>query len=164
MLALYETLRLADDEDIQYVSRQHPWYEGIRSVPSIAVLFILFLFMFPFFYQGPLGVLIFFIILALDAYFLCRGFLRWRGSLFIMTNRRLILVGRKGVFRKEVREIQLAKIIDISYQKKGIVQNLMNCGIVSIRYQGVEEPLVIERVHRPGRFLDTLSRLIEHII
>lgn len=163
MLALYETLRLADDEDIRYVSRQHPWYEGIRSIPAIAVLFILFLFMFPFFYQGPLGVLIFFVILALDAYFLARGFLRWRGSLFIMTNRRLILVGRKGVFRKDVRELQLAKIIDISYQKKGPIQNIVNCGTVSVRYQSAEEPLILERVPRPGEFLDTLSRLIEHI-
>ncbi len=158
MAFLQEQLTLFDDENIIATFRAHP-LRLVSSLWWLVLLFIgLFFVMFWLWYQGPIGVGVFVVILFYIVMASSRRVLRWYGTLTILTNKRVLNIRRGGLFKKNVDEIPLSKIMSLSYEQKGGLQALANIGniILSLR-DAIAPQLVISYLSAPQKVLDIIS-------
>lgn len=161
MINLYETVRLFEDEDIVGCFRSHAMVMAKPLAPHIAILLLLFLFMFPLFYQGILGVGAFFSILILDSAMIARKVVMWYGTLHILTSRRLFSLTRDGFFKKGVHEVMLDSIASLSYGTHGVMQTIFKLGNITISFKGGSESTrILVNLASPQLVLDTISRQI----
>ncbi len=56
----------------------------------------------------------------------------WYYGAYILTNQRIIEVNQRGIFTREVREITLDKIQDVTYNVSGLLRTVLNVGTVRI--------------------------------
>lgn len=60
-------------------------------------------------------------------------FLIWFYDVYIITNRRVVLVNQKSLFSREFVETDLDKVHDVTYSVKGIFATIFKYGTVTIR-------------------------------
>ena len=97
----------------------------------------------------PLGGLI--IGLALFFY----QFILWYFTVYIVTNQRIRQVTQRGLFGKDVVELQLSKIQNISYNIPGFGGEVLKFGTIVI--QTIVGDLVINRVEHPNEVYNKLQ-------
>lgn len=158
MLHLQETVSLDTHEAIVSLFRSHSFKMVSRAVPLIIALVALFLFVFPLFSLGVIGVIIFLLLFFTGILFLCRNIFNWLGTYCILTNRRLLCIQRSGFFKKQVQEILLENITELSYATKGMVQVLFHFGDVRLALVTARGEFIIPQIAKPQMILDILSR------
>lgn len=120
------------------------------------------IFAAPFFFLRPLlgwqtvGYVIIGILLFLGTILGLRTFAKWHGSFLAVTDQRLILVRRDGLFAREVMELSYDKINEISFRVRGLGQTIFGRGSLLIQSSTTDEPLEMKNVRHPQR----LHRLI----
>jgi uncharacterized membrane protein YdbT with pleckstrin-like domain len=72
-------------------------------------------------------------------------FLRWRGTLFVVTDRRVVL--RSGVLSRSGRDVLLSRINDITFSHS-LVERLLGCGTLVVDAAGERGEVVLTAV--PG--------------
>lgn len=87
-------------------------------------------------------------------------FLRGMTAL-IVTNKRIIDVDRAGIFEEYVSECTLDKIQDIRYNRKGIMQTVLNIGTVIIETAGGKGHIECQYVHEPEQTKDQLMNIAQ---
>lgn len=158
-LNLPSHIELEPDEKPVYQTHQH-WY--VFRDPVLVMLFIPFLLGSGAFFINytPLpanvinwgekiflaGAGIFFVIGLM--LFLWRVFL-WRRTVYIVTNKRIILVTRFGLFTHEDRETGLDMIQDVKAEVNGLQPTLYGFGNVVMQVSSEDARLVFERVGKP---------------
>jgi hypothetical protein len=158
MFRLQETVHLDSQETIVSMFRSHAFKMTSRAIPLILVLMALFLFVFPLFSLGAVGVGIFFFLFFTGMFFLFRTVCNWLGTYYVLTNRRLLCIQRTGFFKKQVDEILLENITELSYITKGIVQTLFHFGNVRLALMTARGEFIILSIAKPQTILDILSR------
>lgn len=158
MLKLQETLHLDSHETIVSMFRSHSFKMVSRAVPLIIALMALFLFVFPLFSFGVIGIIIFFLLFFAGIFFLLRNVTNWLGTYCVLTNRRLLCIQRTGFFKKDVNEILLENITELSYITKGVVQTLFHFGNVRLALIASRGEFIIPDIGQPQAILDILSR------
>jgi hypothetical protein len=158
MFGFHETLTLDEGEKVVAAFRSHTLRTVLWLIPCTIVLFGVFLFMFPLFYYGIKGVVLFFVIILLDAYFILLNLLRWYGSVSILTERRLFVIYRVSFLKKRVNEILLENINELSYDTKGILQTLFGYGTVHCSLFTSSGQCDIPEVNRPQEVLNVISK------
>ena len=58
--------------------------------------------------------------------------LLWYFTNYIVTNKRLICIEQSGIFKKEVKELQLDRILDITYEQIGMAANMAHYGTLHV--------------------------------
>ena len=165
MINLYETVSLFDEEEIVAFFRSYPTVLIRPLVLPILTLFGLFFLMFPLFYQGVFGVVFFLILLAIDFLFLIRRIMAWYGTFYILTNKRLFAIKRLGLFKKEVREVMLAKVASLAYGTAGIHQTIFRLGSVHLTVRDGQDLVVsLLDLMTPQIAMDTISRQVHEAI
>lgn len=71
-------------------------------------------------------------------------------DVWIITNKRLINVEQKGMFRREIASVDLRKIQDVTSSITGIIPTLMKFGNLSVQTAGKEKEFIIENIENPG--------------
>jgi len=98
-----------------------------------------------------LGVLIF-----------CYHFIMWYFTLYIVTDERLRQVTQRGLFGKDVVELRLSKIQNISYNIPGFTGEVFKFGTIVI--QTFVGDLVIHKVEHPAEIYNKLQDAVHHAV
>ena len=89
-------------------------------------------------------------------------FMMWYFTVYIVTNERLRQVTQKGFFGKDVVELKLSKIQNISYTVPGFSGEIFKFGTIVI--QTFVGDLVIHKVEHPSKIYNQLQDAVERAI
>ena len=134
-------------DEVRQFFLSHFW----ALVLSIIFLLVPFFFMFPLFRYGLLGKVIFFVLLLIGLILLIRTIAVWYLNLFVITNQRAIILERRGLFDKSVKEASFDQIGEVSFKQKGISQTLFRYGNIVLVVKGAPEPLTLKNIKSPQR-------------
>jgi uncharacterized membrane protein YdbT with pleckstrin-like domain len=70
-------------------------------------------------------------------------------DIWIITDKRIVNIEQKGLFMRDVSELQYEKIQDVTTEVDGIIPTLLNYGDVSIQTAGKEEHFLFRQVPDP---------------
>jgi uncharacterized membrane protein YdbT with pleckstrin-like domain len=115
---------------------------------SIAIYHKLFLFGETFF---AMMIWALFFLIWIDYYF----------DVWIVTSERIINVEQKGLFSREISELQLEKIQDISTEVLGVIPTFLNYGNIFIQTAGEKERFLFRCVPNPYHIKDAIMSLQE---
>lgn len=106
------------------------------------------------------------IIMGLGLILFFYHFVRWYFTVYIVTDQRLRQITQRGIFSKEVFDLKLSKIQNISYNVPGILGELFKYGTIVI--QTIVGDLVIHNVAHPSKIYNKLQDAVndaaeEHI-
>jgi hypothetical protein len=149
-----------EDEEMLLLFRKHPIVMR-REIVIASVLLLLgtipalikptYLFFFG-------GLAVGFILATLVMFYAWIG---WYFSVFIITDKRLIQMSQKGLWKRSVIDLGLEKIQTISYEVSGIQQTLLGFGTIVIQtYVG---ELVIHDVHHPKSIQKRMSLILRDL-
>lgn len=165
-----ETLNLEkhEGEQIIMVVRRH-WFNILQNLLSVLIMagflvasFLYLPLLFPTLSKSAASGLflfgetvfamviwIIFFLIWIDYYF----------DVWIVTNRRIINIEQKGLFSREVSELKLEKIQDISTEVLGVIPTFLNYGDVYIQTAAEQERFIFRRVPDPYRIKDIIMGL-----
>lgn len=161
MAGLERRLGLKDDERLLAVVRAAAVTMLLPGLFAAALLLAPFFFMMPLVRWETLGLIIMGVLWFLGLFLGLRWFVIWRGSVCALTERRLIIVSRKGFFERRVTELPFSKIHEVSFLVKGVLPTIFRYGSVHIESAGSDEPIVVDKVLHPERLQDLITELQE---
>lgn len=80
-------------------------------------------------------------------------------DVWIVTNKRVVNVEQKGLFSREVSELEFEKIQDVTTEVLGIIPTFLNYGNVCIQTAGEKEHFTFADVADPYRIKDLIMNL-----
>lgn len=149
------------DEKLLFVFRRHPiamrkgFYSllvplVVTSIPPLIWSSTLELFLLP--VAGfALGIILF-----------VYHFIMWYFTIYIVTDQRLRQVTQKGFFGKDVIELRLSKVQNISYNIPGFSGEIFHFGTIVI--QTFVGDLVIRNVEHPDKIYNKLQDAVSNVI
>lgn len=150
-------VNLKEDEIVRLTVRRHPFAVAIPLAVGIIIFLVPFFLMVPLFRLKAVGLIIGAVFLLFGAFVALRSWLLWRSNVFLVTNRRIIDVERKGFFDWVVSEASYHNIEDISYRTTGMLQNLLGVGDVVVQTASGFVNLVLQFVKNPGGVRDAIN-------
>lgn len=139
-----------DGEEVQFVFRKHPVvmrkglvYGMLGPLIGVVPAAIYPQLGFGWFFGGlGIGTL-------LGALIMMPYWINWYYSIFIVTDKRLIQITRKGLFTKGYADMGLDQIQSLNYQIKGFQATLLGYGTLLVQtYMG---NMVVNNVHQPTK-------------
>jgi hypothetical protein len=103
---------------------------------------------------SPLVKLAAFVFLVLTIGYASYHWLLWSISNSVLTNKRLIKIDQKSLFNKAVQELQLDRILDITYEQKGMAANMAHYGTLHVI--GIGLTIDIYHVAHPAKARDMI--------
>ena len=104
-------------------------------------------------------------LLGLAALFILGGLvavLVYNGNLFYLTNESIIQYQQTSIFSTTEQQINLVNIDDVSYKQRGIMQQVLNYGMVQVSAEGDEHnQYVISFVAKPQLVTRTINDAME---
>ena len=144
-----------DDEEVEFIFRKHPivMRKGLVLAmlgPLIGVL--------PAAIRPSLGFGWFFGGLAIGTFIgamiLLPSWIAWYYSVFIVTDRRMIQITRRGLFRKSFVDLGLNQIQSLNYEVNGLQATMLGYGTLLVQtYMG---DLVVHYIHHPAKIYKQL--------
>lgn len=83
-------------------------------------------------------------------------YLLWLLNCYLITSQRVVVIIYHQIFKKQVIESPIERILNISFQTKGFFSSLLRYGDVEVQIVGLVEPLVFKNVKNPERVKDIL--------
>ncbi len=111
------------------------------------------------------GIAVNFLILGVPAYslsiiaLLLYGFVDYYLDVYIITNQRVVDIKQDGFFKREIAELHLHQIQDVSAKVKGIFPTTMHYGDIYIQTAGEKENFYFKSIPHPYR----VSKLIVNL-
>lgn len=148
-----------DDEEVHFVFRKHPIV--MRKALVIGMLGPLIGVIpaavkpelgFGWFFGGLLGGMILGVLVFLPAW------IAWYYSVFIVTDRRLIQITRRGMFRKSFVDLGLNQIQSLNYEVNGLQATVFGYGTLLV--QTFMGDLVVHYVHHPEKIYKQLVTIL----
>jgi membrane protein YdbS with pleckstrin-like domain len=149
-------IKLRNQEVIKETVRAHPIKIAVPIIFASLLIGLDFFMLFPLFRLGYFGVAIFGLMLVFAALVAVWSYVRWRSTLFIITNQRVIDVDRVGLFRWEVSDINYNNIADISYKIVGALETILKAGDVVVTTQSGSHTIQAIFVPDPGGVRETI--------
>ena len=149
---------LLENEKVVNIYRQT---EAVLFKPAIVVFILIYgpwYFLLKYDLAATYDRLLFFWTILVFLYAIHKYFL-WLLNVYIVTNKRVIKVGYKSVFNKEVLESPLDRILNISYFVKGFWPSLFGFGSVEVQVAGLSDPVLLKNVSHPAQVKDFLWKL-----
>lgn len=113
--------------------------------------------------MGEVGISIFFVCLCIDLFIVGRILVSWLGTCYIITNKRIIAVERSGYLKKEVYEISLSTVSELSYQAKGLFQMFFSFGTLTLTLSTSRGSFLLKNVSCPAVLLERISKLLSDL-
>lgn len=153
-----EHIALDSSEQISGLFRSHAFHLVVRIAVPFVALCGLFLFLFPLFRSGLGGVAVFTFGVIVCCLFITHFVMAWYGTVFVLTNRRLLAIRRTGLFKKQAQEIVLENISELSCSTRGIVQMLFRFGDVRLTLYTASHSFTLHDIPNPHDALNAISR------
>ena len=146
-------------EDEQVVLETHPHWKTL-VVPFLELLVVLVVagFLFGRFDQGwarwtTVGAGLFFALVLFGV-----PLLRWRTTLFVITNRRVVT--RAGILTRTGRDVPLNRINDVTFSEN-LLERILRCGTLVVESAGERGQVVLTDVPRVAEVQHQLYELIQ---
>lgn len=159
-----------DDEQVILFLRRH-WFiffvhllSVLAAIFGLVLIYIFFVFFDESFSQseyynlllfgeslGTLFVWNLFFILWLDFYL----------DAWIVTDERIINIDQKGFFNRDISELKLTKIQDVTSEISGVIPTLLNYGNIHVQTAGEKERFVFCQIPNPNEVKNMIVRLQE---
>ena len=107
---------------------------------------------------GPAIVLLASVFELFILQFLYASFLDWYLDIWVVTDERIIDIDQSGVFGREMHELQLANLQDVTVQVRGILATLLGFGTISVQSAGAKSQFEFAGLPRPS---DVAKRILE---
>jgi uncharacterized membrane protein YdbT with pleckstrin-like domain len=130
----------------------------ILAATVIAVLALL-LFVSAIRDSEPARIALAVVALVVVVTWVARPLLRWRTTVYELTNRRLRL--RAGIISRTGRDFPLSKISDVSFQQ-GLLDRLLGCGRLIVESPGERGQLILTEIPQVQDVQATLFQLVEN--
>jgi uncharacterized membrane protein YdbT with pleckstrin-like domain len=85
-------------------------------------------------------------------------YLRWRTTLYVLTNERIIT--REGILSRSGRDIPLSRVNDVSFSHN-VIERILKCGKLTVESAGERGQLVLRDVPNVEQVQRELYRLVE---
>lgn len=151
---------LQPDEEVVTVFRQSP---AILTFPALVATVLLFV---PFWYAtkyslvGSLKFWLFIWALLVFGWFLEKLVL-WHREKYIVTTTRFVKTSHQNVFKQEVSETALDRILNVSFRTTGPWSMITGFGDIDLQVVGRVDPIIVKSVQRPAVVKEFLWRLHE---
>jgi len=154
---------LQDEEEVRGMYHQFWLAYFWQWLGGLAVFLSSFFFLYLFLKWGIIGSILLGILFVVGLAWLMRTFRLWYYSVLVATDERLIIINQLGTFDRSVSQVELEKIVDISYRKKGFLQTFFNYGSIKIQASGLEK-LELTNLSNPSLVQqDIFSLRDEHV-
>jgi len=150
---------LKNNEELIKLVRRHPLSFLKPGLMAILLLLLPFFLMFLLFKWGTAGLIIFITLTLIGIFCLGRIILLWHYNSFILTNSRAILIKQKGLFDRQVSEINYQKIEDVAYRIKGIKQTIFRYGSIKIQNNNSDLAMIVNNIPKPQELQQQLLNL-----
>ena len=87
-------------------------------------------------------------------------FLNFWLDVWVVTDRRVVIIHQQGLFRRNISDIPISKIQDISFSIHGFLQTTLNYGTVSVRSASEQMSFALEDVAHPEQVKQELLKLM----
>lgn len=151
---------LAEGEQVVLRLHQH-WKTVLRPLLILAATIVVLLVVLILLPSGSplaarLGVAAAALVIVLA--FVAAPLLRWRTTVYELTNRRLRM--RAGVLTRRGRDFPLSRISDVSFAQ-GLLDRMLGCGRLVVESPGERGQLVLTEIPRVQHVQATLFQLVE---
>lgn len=157
-----------DQEEVVLLLRTHPIKNISWIITAVLLFFIPNIFIaLNFFLKLHVIELIrwnFSLILSLIWYlfvfsFVLEKFLGWYFNVFIVTNKRIVDIDFYGLIYKDVSEVDLSKIQDVSYKVGGFAGVMLNFGTLTVQTAAEVSNVEIDDVPHPDKVAQKIGEL-----
>ncbi len=150
------------DEDIIRVTRQFP---VVMRRPLIGGMLILLLGLIPwaiavgnlYSWAGQSVIWLSICVVVLIVYWL-RTWVGWYYSVFVLTDKRIVITRQKGFFDRTVSELALNNIQNVTYGIKGIQAVIFHFGDINIQTLSGSGGFDLRIIHKPEKFAKAIIR------
>ncbi|MDO8565769.1 MAG: PH domain-containing protein [Candidatus Moranbacteria bacterium] len=90
------------------------------------------------------------------------SFLLWVDYYFdvwVITNERIVNIEQKGLFVREISELDFSRIQDVTTTVEGVIPTILNFGDVFVQTAGEKERFVFRQIPDPYRVKDSIMQL-----
>lgn len=136
MFRIRDVIQFQPDEQTLFLERRHLRTMAGPLLLAGLLIALPFFFLFPLVRAGGFGMAIFCLLLALGAVYALRVFLVWDSHVLILTNRRLVHVEQTGVWRRQIREMPLSSIEQLTIERRGPGDAMFRTGVLKLRANG----------------------------
>jgi uncharacterized membrane protein YdbT with pleckstrin-like domain len=157
-----------ENEQIVLMVRRH-WFDILKQFFVVFLMIFLLLgswIILPVFFPKTLtsafGILSDFLRNLFGMFIWITFFLIWIDYYFdvwIITNKRVVNIEQKGLFSRQVSELELTRIQDITTEVNGVIPTILNYGDVFIQTAGENPRFIFRQVPDPYGIKDTLMNL-----
>lgn len=147
---------LRENEELISLVRKHPLAFAKTGLIASLLLITPFFLMFSLFQLKEIGLVLFIVILVAGLLCLIRVIRMWRYNVFLITDKRVILIKQRGLWDRHVSEIEYEKIQDIAFRIKGIKQTLFRFGSIKIQIHSSESAMIVNQVPNPQKLQQLL--------
>jgi len=159
------------EESLVIFLRRHWINLFFQLLPFVALIFVLFLsYFFFFFFLGSkilnpiewqfiqLGMALFSLFLWS---FIFVVFIDYYLDVWIVTNERIVNIEQKGLFRREISELRLENVQDLTTEISGVIETFFDFGNLYIQTAGKRERFLFKSIPHPERVRDIILVLSE---
>ena len=152
-------LKLKEDETILHIERGALLTRLPLLILGMILTVLPFFFFFPFLVFGFVGLIPPLLVASLGLFITLRTTTRWRGTMCVLTNKRIISVRQLGFVDHRINYASLKKISDVAHRRPGLFGALFQIGSVRVLFKGVLPTMHFERIRRPEVLHDIISEL-----
>lgn len=163
MRVIDRNITFAKHEVILQVVHRHSFFLVKKLLVAAIVLGIPFFFMFPLFRLGKWGFIIFGVFVFIALYLSARAFFIWYNNVLVLTTQRIFLVHQKGLFLRDIQEGFLEKIVETSFQKKGLAAIVFGYGSIKMGFEKKKGKLVFEYAPKPQHLVAAIQSAADNI-
>lgn len=154
-------------ENIKLLLRKHILVLLFSLLPSIFLIILAIVayvaapFLFPDVLQSPyyeyfLLVLNLFVLYSVGLAFLT--WMDWYLDVWILTEERIVDIKQAGLFARDVSELELNRVQDVTVQARGVFSTVFNYGNVQIQTAGEKLEFLFEQVPNPYATKDAIIK------
>jgi len=165
------TIRAGGQESLIILLRRH-WINLFAQLfPFAALILILFIaYLFFYIFLGPRllnPIELEFIHLATSLFvlflwsFIFVVFIDYYLDVWIVTNSRIVNIEQKGLFRREISELRLENVQDLTTDIGGVVKTFFDFGDLYVQTAGKRERFLFKSIPHPERVRDIILVLSE---
>jgi uncharacterized membrane protein YdbT with pleckstrin-like domain len=88
-----------------------------------------------------------------------RAWVGWYYTVYVLTNQRILIVGQKGFFSREVNDLTLNNIQNVNYKISGFQAAMFGFGTVTIETLSGGKPIKLKYIHGPAEFAQSISQV-----
>ncbi len=140
---------LRKDEQIVAEIRRFGFTYLWRWVGALIPFAVAGIYMFWLMRQGTIGMIGFSALILIGVAGCISNYVRFRGTVLILTNYRIIDIAKDGITGRTISEAELGDIEDVVVRQRGLWRMMINYGTIEIRVRDSKIRIDVEYVRRP---------------